>query len=146
MTLPLGLGAMARYRAPTAAKLVPDIPGAAPANSMPSGIGVGYFDCGVHLGAAPLPRLHRYQPRTGRERSNRVLAVPSRDRAELVENPPLLNPPGCSVALRNHRYHFASRAHADLPRHARHRPDSVTLPQTGRGSYPVTFFLRQCAG
>jgi hypothetical protein len=54
------MGAAARYRAPTAAKLVPDIPrgrrGSGPANSMPSGIGVGYFDCGVRLASRSTAR------------------------------------------------------------------------------------------
>ena len=57
-----------------------------------------------------------------------MLAVPSRGRTKLVENPPLLNPAGRLVALRNRQYDLASRAHADLPRHTRHRPDSMTLP------------------
>src|SRR5262249_21971727 len=80
------------------------------------------------------------------ECAHRMLAMPARRRAQLVEDAPLSRPPGRPVALRHHRHHLAPRAHADSSRHRRHRPDSVTLPQTLARTCSVTFLVRQCAG
>ena len=48
------------------------------------------------------------------ERTYRMLAVPARHRAQLVEDTPLFCPPGRPVALRHRRYHPAPRAHAEF--------------------------------
>lgn len=75
-----------------------------------------------------------------------MLAMPPCNGAKLIKDPSLLKPAGRSVALRNRRCDLAPRAHADLPRHARHRTDSVAPPQPRPGSCPVTFLVRQCGG
>src|ERR1700737_3237160 len=79
------------------------------------------------------------------ECAHRMLAMPARRRAQRVEDASLLRPLGRPVTLHYRRHHFAPRAHADHSRHRRHRPDSVTSPQSSAGSYPVTFWMRQCA-
>src|ERR1700736_5551194 len=79
------------------------------------------------------------------EGAHRMLAMPARRRAQRVEHAPLFRPLGRPVTLHYRRHHFAPRAHADHSRHRRHRPDSVTSPQSSAASYPVTFWMRQCA-
>ena len=79
------------------------------------------------------------------ECAHRMLAMPTRRRTQLVEDAPLLRPFGRPVTLRHRRHHLAPRAHADLSRHRGHRTDSVTLPQSLARSFPVTFWMRQCA-
>ncbi|MGY4331821.1 hypothetical protein ACVWWG_006238 [Bradyrhizobium sp. LB7.2] len=64
------------------------------------------------------------------ECAHRMLAMPSRRRAQLVEDPPLLRPFGRPVTLRHRRQHLAPRAHADLSRHRGHRSNLVAPLQS----------------
>src|SRR5689334_7071931 len=80
-----------------------------------------------------------------RQRPNRVLAMPTCRCTKLIENASLLGPSPRAVALRHRPQYLAPCAHADPPRHRRHRPDSVTQPQSSAGASPVTFSVRQCA-
>ena len=77
--------------------------------------------------------------------AHRMLAVPARRRAQLVEYARLLRPLGRPVALRHRRHHLAPRAHADSSRHRGHRHDSATLSQGLARTCSVTFLVRQCA-
>ncbi len=77
--------------------------------------------------------------------AHRMFAMPARRRAQLIEDAPLLRSLGRPVAPRHRRHHLAPRAHADPSRHRRHRPDSVTPPQSLAGTCSVTFLVRQCA-
>src|SRR5215813_10430645 len=78
------------------------------------------------------------------EGAHRRLAMPTRRRAQRVEDASLLHSIGRPVTLRHRRHHLAPRAHAVPSRHRRHRPDSATPPQSSAGTCPVTFWVRQC--
>jgi hypothetical protein len=90
--------------------------------------------------AVPCRRLCGASPHTAavglsgspqrRQRPYRVFAMPTRRRRQFVQDAPLLAPSCRPVALRHRPYRLAPRAHADPSRHRRHRPDSVTPPQS----------------
>ncbi|MGY3693060.1 hypothetical protein ACVIGA_003140 [Bradyrhizobium sp. USDA 3240] len=69
-------------------------------------------------------------PSGNRQCSHRVLAVPTRRCCQLVKDPSLLHSSSRTVAPRHRGQHLAPCAHADPARHWRHRPDSVTPPQS----------------
>jgi hypothetical protein len=75
-----------------------------------------------------------------------VLAMPARRRCQLIEDASLLSSTCRPVALSYRRQYFAPCAHADPARHWRHRPDSVTTPQSSARNPSVTFSMRQCGG
>src|ERR1700736_3669995 len=79
------------------------------------------------------------------ECTHRMLAMPTRRRAQRVEDPSLLLSLARPLPLRHSRHTLAPRAHADLSRHRGHRTDSVSPLQSSARSCPVTFWVRQCA-
>jgi hypothetical protein len=82
---------------------------------------------------APAPSLGLLRNQDlGRKRPNRVLAMPSRHRAKLVENASLVCPPCRSIAVYHRRRDLAPRTHADPSCHRRHRSDSVSPPHSRR--------------
>lgn len=91
-------------------------------------------------------RLHCAGPNrcASPECAHRMLAMPTRRRAQLVEDAPLLRPFGRPVTFHHRRQHFAPRAHADLSRHRGHRTNLVALLHSSARSCPVTFWVRQC--
>ena len=86
--------------------------------------------CRRPRGASPHMVAVGLARRNARQRPYRVLAMPTRRRREFVRNAPFFAPSRRSVALRHRPHHLAPRTHADTSRHWRHRPDSVTLPQS----------------
>jgi hypothetical protein len=82
------------------------------------------FARGLRLGLGRLGRP------VSAKRPHRMLAMPARCRAQLIENAPLVRPTSRPVAPRHRRHHLPPSAHADLPRHGRQRPDSLAQPQS----------------
>jgi hypothetical protein len=74
--------------------------------------------------------LGRLRRRLRAQRPHRMLAMPACYSRQLVEKPALLTLPRRTVALRHRQHHLAPRAHADVPRHRRQRPDSLAQPQS----------------
>ncbi|WP_271565344.1 FAD binding domain-containing protein [Bradyrhizobium sp. CCBAU 11386] len=78
------------------------------------------------------------------ECAHRTLTMPTRRRAQLVEDAPLLRSFGRPVTRHHRRQHLTPRAHADLSRHRGHRTNLVALLHSSARSCPVTFCVRQC--